>query len=109
MPIHHKELASGRWNNLSLAEQLGNVGSEVSRALYWRDKDVKNFSTAVDRAFELLDFTIQDSRWRGRLKEFCRVREFLWDAVEGGKTYGNTLEDLDRYFFDFALAARRNH
>jgi hypothetical protein len=26
----HQELAAGRWGRLSLAEQLGNVGSEVA-------------------------------------------------------------------------------
>jgi hypothetical protein len=31
-PAHrHRELAAGRWQTLSLAEQLGNVGSEVGR------------------------------------------------------------------------------
>lgn len=32
--------------------------------------------------------------------------EALADAVSGGKEYGSSLEDLERYFFDFALAAR---
>lgn len=104
--MHHRELAAGRWFTLSLAEQLGNVGSEVGRALRWRGQDQKLFDVAVDRALELLDLTIQDPRWRHRLKELCRVREFLWDAVEEGRVYGTRLEDLDRYFLDFALAAR---
>ncbi len=29
----HKELASGRWAQLSFVEQMGNIGSEVERAL----------------------------------------------------------------------------
>jgi len=31
--IVHRGLASGRWQQLSLVEQLGNVGSEVGRML----------------------------------------------------------------------------
>ena len=35
----HQSLAAGRWFELSLAEQLGNVGSEVGRALARQKKD----------------------------------------------------------------------
>ncbi|HVC09258.1 MAG TPA: hypothetical protein VNH15_04890 [Elusimicrobiota bacterium] len=108
MPAQHSDLAaSGRWGAMSLAAQLGNVGSEVSRALKWRDKNQKLFDGAVIRALELMDFTIQDSRWRHRLKELTRARELLCDAWLGGKEYSSDFEGLNRYFFHFALAARK--
>ena len=44
--IIHKELASGKWRTLSLAEQMGNIGSEVSRARRWQGKDEKLFQNA---------------------------------------------------------------
>lgn len=106
MTIQHKTLASGKWQELSLAQQLGNVGSEVSRALRWQERDQKLFQSAIERAFELLDLTIQDVRWRMRLKELVRVRELLADALYGGKEYGTSLKDLDRYFFYFAFSAQ---
>ena len=106
MAIQHKNLVAGGWQKLSLAEQLGNVGSEISRALNWRDKDQKSYENAIYRALELLDLTISDSRWKNRLKEIVRVRELLCDAVLGGKEYKTSLKDLDRYFFHFAFAAR---
>lgn len=103
----HKELSSGRWNLLSLSEQMGNVGSEVSRARRWQKKDDKLFQGAVDRALELFDFTIEDPRWRGaRLREIARSREIFCDAISGGKEYRSSLEDLDRYFLHFAIAAK---
>lgn len=105
MKIQHPELAAGGWGRLSLAQQLGNVGSEVSRALRWRNRDSQLFEGAMIRALELLDFSIQDSRWRHRLKEITRARELLCDAWLGGKEYQTKLEDLDRYFFNFAVAA----
>ena len=108
MSFQHKNLAEGRWSKLSLIEQMGNVGSEISRALKWQDEDEKLYENAIDRALELLDLTIQDSRWRTRLKELVRVREFLCDAVFGSEEYGISLDDLKRYFFHFALAARAN-
>lgn len=105
MSYQHQSLAEGRWQTLTLAEQLGNIGSEVSRALRSKDDEARRWS-ALTRAFELLDLTIADSRWRGRLKEIVRAREILADAALGGTEYGSKMEDLDRYFFQFALAAR---
>lgn len=106
MSYQHRTLAAGRWQSLSLFEQLGNVGSEISRAIRWRGKDTALSENAIERAFELLDLTIQDPRWRKRLKELTRVREILADAFLGAGEYGSTLEDLERYFFSFAFAAR---
>ena len=85
-------------------EQMANIGSEVSRSLRWRGKDEKLFQGAVDRTLELFDLTLEDSRWKGRLREIARAREVFLDAVHGGKEYKSKLEDLDRYFFQFALA-----
>lgn len=104
----HRDLAAGRWEQLSLAEQLGNVGSEVGRMLRWRGRDDRLMWGAFDRALELLDLTLADGRWRGRLREIARVRELLCDAAAGGADYATMLEDLDRYFLAFAVAARRS-
>ena len=104
----HRELAAGGWGRLSLAEQLGNVGSEVGRMRRWRDRDERLATAAFDRALELLDLTLADARWRGRLKKIARARELLCDAASGGREYGATLDELDRYFLEFALLAR-NH
>ena len=38
MEYQHKELAAGRWAQMSLAEQMLNIGSEVSRANRWKAK-----------------------------------------------------------------------
>jgi len=108
MAIQHKNLAVGGWQKLSLMEQMANIGSEISRALHWQNKDEKIYKSAIDRALELLDLTIADSRWRSRLKEIVRTRELLADAMFGGKEYKTTFEDLNRYFLHFALAARVN-
>lgn len=106
MVAYHKTLAEGQWQKLTLMEQLGNVGSEVSRAELWRGRDRHLYEQARDRALELLDLTIQDARAPATLRELTRAREVLCDAFLGGKEYGSSLDDLNQYFFHFALAAR---
>ena len=105
-PFIHKNLASGRWQKLSLSEQLGNIGSEVLRALRQRNKDEKLFWAATERALELFDLTLDDPRWKGRRWEIARAREVFCDAVYGGAYYKSTLEDLMPYFDQFAYASR---
>ncbi len=105
--FYHKELAAGRWHKMPLMEQLGNIGSEVSRVIRWRGEDQKLFWSAVERALELFDLTLADSRWRGRWREIARAREIFLDAVLEDRQYKSSLEDLERYFFHFAFAARR--
>lgn len=108
MPSLHRGLESGGWEKLPLIEQMGNVGSEVSRAKRWQNKDPALFDRAMTRALDLLDLSIRDPRWRRRLKEIVRAREMLCDAWLGGKEYHSDLDGLDRYFFHFALAARKS-
>ena len=103
----HSTLTSGRWQSFSLMEQLGNVGSEVGRAV--RAKRVGNNErmwAALERALELIDLTIADPRWRERLKEPARARELICDFLVGENEYGSTSESLNAYFLPFAVAAR---
>jgi hypothetical protein len=108
--VQHASLAHGRWFNMTLAEQLANIGSEVHRVRLAQEKNPERFDSAVARALELFDLTIADPRWKGRLFELGRVREVLSDAMLGGQEYGSTLQSLEPYFDRFAqyLAARSN-
>lgn len=97
-----------RWQTLTLAEQLGNVGSEVSRAFKWRSRNPAISQGALDRALELIDLTLDDPRHRvsvARLREICRAREVLLEFVVGANQYGSTEASLQRYFDSFAAAA----
>jgi hypothetical protein len=106
----HDSLAGGRWRSLTLAEQLGNIGSEVGRAINAAARDDEpRFTGAFDRALDLFDLTLADPRWRGpRLREIARAREITCDFLIGGNEYQSTAASLDAYFLQFALAARRS-
>jgi hypothetical protein len=99
-----------RWPQLSLAEQMGNIGSEFDRVISWRKKNNPELAgNAFDRTLELLDLTIADPRWkRPRLKELARTRELVCDALIGENIYNTPPEFLSKYFYQFAVAARKN-
>lgn len=95
------------WNKLSLAEQLGNVGSEVSRIRHWDKQGAEaEKEQAFLRALELIDLTLADPRWKGRVKEIVRLREILADYVTGSQLYNISLQDIEDYLLSFALRAR---
>jgi hypothetical protein len=107
--LHSTEIAE-RWFSYSLAQQMGNIGSEVSRTLKWRSRNPEIAEGALYRALELIDLTLDDPRHRAsapRLREFCRVREVLLDFMVGTNEFGSTEASLQRYFDVFAVAASR--
>src|SRR5262245_51751621 len=110
MTVAHRDLAAGRWWQLSIAEQLGNVGSEVGRAIRWSSSQPARAETALHRALELLDLTLDDPRHRksvARLREIARAREVVIDFLAGSNEYSSTGVSLQKYFDAFAMAARR--
>ncbi len=107
VPMQHAGLAAGRWRQLTLMEQLANIGSEVSRAT--RAKSLGNeprLANAVNRCLELFDLTLADDRWRHRRREIARAREIVCDFVVGDNAHESTSESLDAYFLAFTVAAR---
>jgi len=110
MTYQHKELAGGRWAKMSLAEQMTNIGSEVSRALNWRKKERKELSEkALYRALELIDLTASGTKKYSKLRELFRVREALVDFFCGSNEFSSS-ENLWRKYFDhFNYLARRSH
>jgi hypothetical protein len=108
----HADAARGRWWTLSLAEQFGNVGSEISRAIRWSTKNPETAQAALNRGLELFDMMLDDPRHRAsvaRLREIARAREVVVDFLAGANEYGSTGPSLQKYFDQFALAARRAH
>jgi hypothetical protein len=106
--LRHDASLVDRWFTFSLAQQLGNAGSEVSRALKWRSRNPEIARGALHRALELIDLTLDDPRHRSsvaRLREICRAREVLLDFLIGPNQYGSTEKTLQRYFDVFGVAA----
>ncbi len=108
MNYQHKELSSGRWQKLSFMEQMANIGSEVERAILWREKNKDYARKALFRQLELLDLTIADQKNQLRLKELTRLREALVDYFAFDNQYHSSDRLWRSYFYPFNFAARRD-
>lgn len=95
------------WAKMTVFEQMGNIGSEVGRALSAKHRNKNDWMTsAFYRGIDLMNFTIEiwAAQKSPRFKELLYAREMFTRSIltdEEDKT-------LDQYFFQFALAARRN-
>lgn len=109
--ILHRNAAGGGWARLELVDQLGNVGSEVERAIRAHAAGrTGRFESALERALELFDLTAADPRWQGhRCQEILRAREEFCRLFFDPDVPPNSARGLSRYFLGFALAARQLH
>lgn len=108
MNFQHPQLAAGGWTKQSLPVQMANVGSEVIRAMNWQKKKNQDYSRqAFERALELLDLTLADSKNRYRLKEIARTRELLADYFTGKNEFKSTSQLWQNYFLAFNYLARK--
>lgn len=110
MEYQHRDLASGRWQRLSFFEKMANIGSEVERAIKWKNKAHPQYCRmSFERSLELLDLTIDGEKDRNHLRELLRLREVLVDYFAAENNYGSSDDRWHNYFYAFSFAARRNH
>jgi hypothetical protein len=96
------------WEKFSLNGQMGNIGSEISRAFSLKEKgDLENMEKSVFRALELIDLTINDTRLKGKTLEIFKLREIICDLFLGKNTFSINQEIFKNYFFYFALNANK--
>ena len=102
------EIDRRRWAELSIYEQLGNVSSEVGRAINaTRAGKDRRAQGAIDRAVDLLDATVEVlvAQRSPRVKEVLRAREeFLRLFYDG--TFAEDADKIAKYFNLFAVVAR---
>lgn len=102
----HQGLTQARWERLSLADQLANVGAEVARAARAKERgDEVRLRQHFDLALELFEFTLDDQRWRDQRIEIGRAREIVCDFLDGENAYASSATSLDSYFLPFSYLA----
>ena len=97
-----------RWKKLTFYQQMGNITSEISRAIRFKNEnDIKHMDSALLRLIELLDLTIEDDNNRTRLRELCRFKEVLGDWYQKTRIYHVKPEALKNYSLQFAKLTTR--
>jgi len=97
-----------RWQNMTFYQQMGNIASELSRAVkFKKQNDLKHMNSSLWRLLELFDLTISDKKNKYRTKELCRFKEVLSDWYCQTDVYQVNLESLKNYSLNFAMLARK--
>lgn len=91
-----------RWHQMTVQEQLANVGSEVHRAIRFKNKnDEKKALNFVNAALDFLVLTQSDPKNRNRIQELGFCKEELIDYFIGENIYQTTDEMLIKYYDAF--------
>jgi hypothetical protein len=109
MSFQHKDLAAGRWGELSFSEQMANIGSEVERVFSWRSRHNADYAKkAAERTLELFDLTIENNKIPAHFKEIARARESLADYFFGSNQFMSDESSWRNYFSQFTYSVCKN-
>ena len=100
-----------KWAKLDIFNQMGNIYSEVGRSFKTKaQQNPKDYEEAVGRAIDLFDASIRAliAEKSPRSKEVLRAKEQFLDLAFNDKATLDATQSLDRYFMQFAVAARLN-
>lgn len=100
-----------RWANMTIFEQMGNIYSEVGRSFSaQRQHNTADQDAAAARAIDLFDATVTSllDNKSPRVKEVLRSKDQFLQVLYGGADEPANIASLDRYFLQFAIAARLN-
>ena len=96
---------SKQWAEMDIFNQMGNIGSEVGRALTAkRQGNVERSQAAFYRGLDLIDETVRIWATKNKpgLKELLYARELFAESITTDKIDPT----LEAYFMQFAVAAR---
>lgn len=94
------------WKKRSLFDQMGNIGSEVGRAINAKKQgDLISMTAAFYRGLDLIDATTEGliEKKSPRAKEVMRSREVYAASIMTDEIDPT----IEKYFMEFAIAARR--
>lgn len=96
-----------KWQSLSAAAQLGNLGSEFSRACKWKGKNQEYFFAEVQRFTNYISAMMLDAKWQNhRSKELCRLKESALACLSAKSVDEREARSIQNYFDQFALLRR---
>ncbi|HUC87653.1 MAG TPA: hypothetical protein VMR95_00705 [Candidatus Binatia bacterium] len=99
--------SASKWADMDMFNQMGNIGSEVGRALSAkRQGKLDRCQAAFYRGLDLIDETARlwSAQKKAGLKELLYARELFAESITTDKIDPT----LETYFMEFAVAARLN-
>lgn len=99
------------WGKMSIFDQMGNIYSEVGRSINAKKLgNNEDCEKAVVRALDLFDATVDAlvSVKSPKTKEVLRAKDQYLDSLYGPQPSPKKFSDIDRYFMQYAIAARLN-
>jgi len=97
-----------KWRLMTLPQQLGNLLAEISRAANWEKiNKATQRAVALERALELIDLILADSRNFGRSRELGILRELIADCYANSGYFFINLKAIQDYLLPFAVLARK--
>lgn len=95
-----------KWFEMSVGMQISNVGSEVARAIRYKNKgDEQKKINFCNKAIEFLQIIEEDPKNAHRKGEFDFCIEELKDYFLGNNEYNTTDEMLKKYYDAFLQTA----
>ncbi len=99
---------TGRWQTLTISEQLGNVASEFARFRYWHERgEDARIDQAYARLREIVRLTVEDSRWTTRRHELEQLDAAIRHLGGEQSELAVSFDEVERYLLPFAVLARR--
>lgn len=100
-----------RWITMNIFDQMGNIYSEIGRTLRAKQQNKPAESEqAMIRALDLFDATTEGliQQRSPRVKEVLRAKDQFLQVVYTERPRKKDAEAIERYFMQFAMAARLN-
>lgn len=100
-----------RWATLSIFDQMGNIYSEVGRSFNAKSRNnTADRQAATKRAIELFDATasVLIAKKSPKSREVLIAKKQYLDIINSSDPTQESIMSLDRYFMQFAIAARLN-
>lgn len=94
MKAWYKDLED-RYADFPEQVQILNLVSDLKKAAHFLDIDKKTVVNHLYRAIILIDFIVDDPKWKGKLREVLRLREAIGSLIEGSQPLA-TPEDIIR-------------
>ena len=91
-----------RWFDMPINLQIANIGSEVHRAIRWKNRgDRQKSENFCNKAIEFWERSKRDPKNQARLNEIDNAIEELRDFFLGQNIYQTSEETLIRYYDAF--------